>query len=52
MGCSGSAFTIGVIDGSLRKDSNNKGLTKYLESLKPEDCKIIFLKIDDLPLMN
>ena len=52
MGCSGSTLTIGIIDGSLRKQSNNKGITKFLETLKPEDCNIEYLKIDDLPLFN
>lgn len=52
MGCGGSTLTIGIIDGSLRKQSNNKGLTRFLETLKPEDCNIEYLKIDDLPLFN
>lgn len=52
MGCGGSTFTIGIIDGSLKKNSNNKGLTRFLETLKPEDCNIQYLDIHDIPLFN
>ena len=52
MGCSGSAITIAVIDGSLRRKSHNKGLTRFIQALAPQDCIIDYLRIDDLPLYN
>jgi NAD(P)H-dependent FMN reductase len=43
---------VGIINGSLRKDSNNSGLGRIVEEVKPANVEFIHLRIDDLPLVN
>jgi len=43
---------IGVIVGSLRRDSFNRKLANALEKLAPADFKLTQLQIGDLPLYN
>lgn len=43
---------IGIIVGSLRKDSLNKKVAKYFASALPEDFEPVFVEIGDLPLYN
>lgn len=45
-------YSIGVIVGSLRRDSFNRKLAKAMTSLAPSDFSFQQLKIDDLPLYN
>jgi chromate reductase len=45
-------ISIGVIVGSLRKDSFNRQLATALERLAPDDIEFKQLRIDDLPLYN
>lgn len=45
-------YKIGVIVGSLRKDSFNNKLANALTRLAPKDCEFTFIKISDLPLYN
>jgi chromate reductase len=46
------AKNIGVMVGSLRKESYSKKIAKVLTSLFPEDCSVSFVEIADLPLYN
>ena len=39
---------IGIIVGSLRKDSLNKKVAKYFASALPKDFEPVFVEIDDL----
>lgn len=48
----GSTIKVGIINGSLRRDSNNAGLARVVESLKPNHVEIVHINIDSLPLMN
>ncbi len=43
---------IGIITGSIRKDSFSGGVAKALAGLFPSDYEVTFLKIDHLPLYN
>lgn len=43
---------IGIIVGSIRKNSFSGGVAKAVASLFPSDVEVSFLKIDDLPLYN
>jgi chromate reductase len=43
---------IGVVIGSLRKDSINRKLALALATLAPQDWTLEHLRIDDLPLYN
>jgi chromate reductase len=43
---------IGVVVGSLRKDSFNRRFAKALEKLAPRELSFKHLRIDDLPLYN
>jgi hypothetical protein len=43
---------IGLINGSLRRLSNNTGLGRIILGVKPNNIDIVTLKIDDLPLIN
>ena len=43
---------IGVVIGSLRKDSTNRKLALALAALAPKDWSLEHLRIDDLPLYN
>lgn len=45
-------YLIGVIIGSLRRDSFNKKLAHALIALAPKEFKFEFLEIADLPLYN
>lgn len=45
-------YQIGVVIGSLRKDSFNKKLANALMKLAPAHFKFKLLQIDDLPLYN
>lgn len=45
-------YKIGIVVGSLRKDSYNAKIAKTLIRLAPTDFSFKFLKIDDLPLYN
>lgn len=45
-------YHIGVIVGSLRKDSYNQKLAKALTKLAPADCTFKFINIGELPLYN
>ncbi len=47
-----SHFNIGVVVGSLRKDSYNKQTAKALTSLFPQEFTFQFLDIGTLPLYN
>ncbi|MFQ7236447.1 MAG: NADPH-dependent FMN reductase, partial [Enterococcus hulanensis] len=44
--------TIGILVGSLRKDSYNKIVAKQFAELLPEGFEAKFIKIDDLPFYN
>ena len=44
--------TIGVVVGSIRKDSINRQLAQALEKLAPQGWTFQHLRIDDLPLYN
>lgn len=44
--------TIGILVGSLRKDSYNKIVAKQFAELLPEGFDAKFIKIDDLPFYN
>ena len=46
------AKNIGVLVGSLRKESYSRKIAKVLVSLFPEDCNVSFVEIADLPLYN
>jgi chromate reductase, NAD(P)H dehydrogenase (quinone) len=43
---------IGVLVGSIRKDSLNRKLAAAIERLAPQDFEFATLRIDDLPLYN
>jgi chromate reductase, NAD(P)H dehydrogenase (quinone) len=43
---------IGVVVGSIRKDSINRKLAKALVKLMPSDLEGTFVRIDDLPVFN
>lgn len=43
---------VGIINGSLRKDSNNTGLGRIIEEVKPANVEFVHLRIDNLPLLN
>ncbi|HUR89953.1 MAG TPA: NAD(P)H-dependent oxidoreductase [Ramlibacter sp.] len=43
---------IGIVVGSLRKDSINRKLALALETLAPQDWQLRHLRIDDLPLYD
>ena len=43
---------IGIINGSIRKDSFSGGVAKALASLFPADYEISFIQIDNLPLYS
>lgn len=43
---------VGVINGSLRKASNNAGLARLVASLAPENVEVVLIRIDELPLVN
>lgn len=45
-------YQIGVIVGSLRKDSFNRKLAKAIEKLAPSEFAFKFIEIGDLPLYN
>lgn len=45
-------YKIGIVVGSLRKDSYNTKIAKALIKLAPPNFSFKFLKIDDLPLYN
>ncbi|WP_137917789.1 NAD(P)H-dependent oxidoreductase [Hydrogenophaga sp. 2FB] len=47
-----SGFQIGVIVGSLRRDSFNRQLATAIEKLAPQDFSFKQLEIGDLPLYN
>ena len=47
-----SQYKIGVVVGSLRKDSMNRQLALALAHLAPSDFTFEHLRIDDLPLYN
>lgn len=47
-----NAFRIGVVVGSLRKDSFNRALAGALTGLAPEGFSFEYLEIGDLPLYN
>ena len=47
-----SQYKIGVVIGSLRKDSMNRKLALALAHLAPSDFTLEHLRIDDLPLYN
>ena len=47
-----SKLKIGVVVGSLRKDSLNRKLASALEKMAPKDFAFQHLRIDDLPLYN
>jgi chromate reductase, NAD(P)H dehydrogenase (quinone) len=47
-----SKYQIGVIIGSLRKDSFNRKLANAIVKLAPPEFSFTQLKIDDLPLYN
>lgn len=47
-----SNYKIGVVIGSLRKDSHNRKLATALAALAPEGFTFEHLRIDDLPLYN
>lgn len=44
--------TIGIVIGSLRKDSFNKKVAKFLTTVAPENLTFQTLEIGDLPLYN
>ena len=46
------AKNIGVLVGSLRKESYSRKIAKVLASLFPEDCNVSFVEIADLPLYD
>ncbi len=43
---------VGIVVGSLRKDSFNRRFAKALEKLLPREFAVRHLRIDDLPLYN
>ena len=43
---------VAVINGALRKHSNNAGLSRAVLTSKPHNIDLIFLNIHDIPLMN
>ena len=43
---------VGLIIGSLRKDSWNKKVAQVVKELFPEDIEVNFIEIVDLPLYN
>jgi chromate reductase len=43
---------IGIVVGSLRKDSYTRKIANALAGLFPEDCSVSFVEIGDLPLYN
>jgi chromate reductase, NAD(P)H dehydrogenase (quinone) len=47
-----SEYRIGVVIGSLRRDSYNRQLANAVQKLGPPDCSFHDLRIDDLPLYN
>lgn len=47
-----SQYQIGVMVGSLRRDSINKKLAHAIEKLAPAGFSFQYLRIDDLPLYN
>jgi chromate reductase, NAD(P)H dehydrogenase (quinone) len=47
-----SKYQIGVIVGSLRKDSFNRQLAKAIEKLIPSEFAFKYIEIGDLPLYN
>ena len=47
-----SNLRIGVLVGSLRKESINRKLAAAIEKLAPQDFEFTALRIDDLPLYN
>ncbi|HWQ21222.1 MAG TPA: NAD(P)H-dependent oxidoreductase [Clostridia bacterium] len=46
------AKNIGVLVGSLRKESYSKKIARVLAGLFPEDCNVSFVEIGDLELYN
>jgi chromate reductase len=47
-----SSKKIGIVVGSLRKDSFNKSIAEYVASQAPEGYEMKFVEIGDLPLYN
>ena len=47
-----SVRRIGVVVGSIRKESINRKLAKALVNLAPKDLQCEMLRIDDLPVFN
>ena len=45
-------YKIGIVVGSLRKDSFNRKFAKALTALGPSDFSFTFLEVGDLPLYN
>ncbi|NLY87970.1 MAG: NAD(P)H-dependent oxidoreductase [Clostridiales bacterium] len=43
---------IGLVVGSLRKESWNKKVAEVVKGLFPEDCEVDFIEIKNLPLYN
>ena len=47
-----ATYKIGIVVGSLRKDSINRKLAQALVKLLPQDFVAEFIEIGDLPLYN
>lgn len=47
-----SKKTIGIIVGSLRKDSFNKSIANYVSSVFPEDYEVKFIDISNVAMFN
>lgn len=45
-------YEIGILVGSLRRDSYNRKLANAISKLGPRQCSFSLLQIDDLPLYN
>lgn len=43
---------VGVINGSLRVNSSNAGLARFVESVRPQNIQFVQIRIDDLPFFN
>ena len=47
-----SVYEIGILVGSLRKNSYNRQIAEHLVKLAPESLRFRFIEIGDLPLYN